>query len=211
MKAFAFDENTHTYSVPERGMIPGCTRVLDHGGLVKFDFVAADILERKSELGREVHKACHLHNLKKSFTCDPAVLGYLNSWMETARRLQLVVRLSEDQSIASVHGMEYGMQVDVEGLVQHEETIVDYKIGDVRPHHEIQLAGYAAGLYHPRLETPLGRFRMRKRIIVQLKDDGTLGKIHRCEDKSDFDTFTSALYTTYWKMKHEKFYRELIP
>ncbi len=208
---FSFDENSHTYSTPLHGIIPGCTRVLDHGGFVSFDHVNRDILERKGELGREVHRACHLHNQKKAISCDIQVRGYLNSWIETVRRLRFVPRQSEFQQIAEVHGMLYGMQIDAEGLVLNEETIIDYKIGEIMPHHEIQLAGYAAGLYHPRLETPLGRFRTRKRIIVKLQEDGSLGKIHRCEDKSDFDTFTSALSTTYWKLKHDKFYRELTP
>ncbi len=179
---FSFDEDSHTYTVTTSaiGRVPGCTRVLDHGGLVNFDFVNRDILERKSELGREVHKACHLHNQKKAFTFDPAVRGYLESWIATARALRLVVRQSEHQSIALVHGMLYGMQIDVEGELPEGDAIIDYKIGDIAPHHEIQVAGYAAGLYHPRLETPLGRFRTRKRIIVKLQEDGSLGKIHRC-------------------------------
>lgn len=209
--AFSFDEDSHTYTVESVGRVPGCTRVLDHSGLVKFDFVNADILERKSELGREVHKACHLFNIGKKFVCDPLVEGYLNSWEAFYRLSKFAVRFSEEQQIATVNGMRYGMQIDVAGDLRGEDTIIDYKIGEIAPHHAIQLAGYAAGLYHPGLETPLGRFRSRKRMIVKLQEDGSLAKIHRCEDKSDFDTFTSALYTTYWKMKHEKFYRELTP
>ena len=209
---FSFDEDSHTYQVESRGKVPGCTRILDQGGLVSFDHVNRDILERKSELGREAHKACHLYNQKKAFTCDEQVRGYLNSWIETSRRLNFVPRLSEQRQIATVNGMLYGMQIDVEGLIQNEETIGDLKIGQVGPHHGIQLAGYAAGLYHPRLETPIGRFRSRKRIGFQLQEDGTLAKIHRFEDKSDFDVFVSALFICYWKMKHENFYKgDLLP
>lgn len=188
--------------------MPSCTRILDQGGLVSFDVVNREILERKSELGREVHKAAHLYNQGKNFKCDQQVQGYLNSWIEWCARMKFTPRLSEHRQIATVNGMLFGMQIDAEGLVLGEETIVDMKIGDVMPHHDIQLAGYAAGLYHARLETAMGRFRTRKRIVVKLQENGTLAKIHRCEDKSDFDTFTSALYTTYWKLKHAKFYKE---
>jgi len=52
-------------------------------------------------------------------------------------------------------------------------------------------------------------FRTRKRIVAQLQEDGSLAKLHRFEDKSDFDVFVSALYTTYWKMQNAKFYREI--
>lgn len=205
---FSFDEESHIYTTAA-GQVPSCTRILASGGLVSLDHVAKEILERKSALGREVHKACHLFNQKKAFTCDDQVRGYLNSWIGTCRFLHFVPQLSEYQQVAIVNGMLFGMQIDASGLLHNEDTIIDYKIGEIMPHHAIQLAGYAAGLYHPRLETPLGRFRTRKRIAVQLKEDGSLAQIHRCEDKSDFDTYTSALYTTYWKLKHEKFYREL--
>lgn len=208
---FTFDEETHTYTVPNHGQVPSCTRVLAAGGLVSFDHVDREILERKSELGREVHKACHLYNQGKAVFCDDQVRPYLDSWIATTKALHFEPRLSECLQIASVNGMLFGMQIDAEGLVLNQDTIIDYKIGQIMPHQGIQLAGYAAGLYHPRLETPLGRFRTRKRIIVKLQENGSLGKVHRCEDKSDFDTFTSALFTTYWKIKHEKFYRELMP
>ena len=89
--AFVFDEDTHVYRVlADHQAVPGCTRVLNEGGLVSFEFVDKEILERKSELGREVHKACHLYNQKKAFTCDNAVRGYLNSWIETVRVLRFV-------------------------------------------------------------------------------------------------------------------------
>jgi len=206
--AFVFDEDTHVYRVlADHQAVPGCTRILNEGGLVSFEFVDREILERKSELGREVHKACHLYNQKKAFTCDNAVRGYLNSWIETVRVLRFVPRLSEHRQIATVNGMRYGMQVDAEGLVLNENTIIDLKIGQVYPHHGIQLAGYAAGLYDPHLETPFGRFRSRKRIVVRLLETGLLAKIRRFEEKSDFDVFVSVLYTTYWKMQHEKHYK----
>jgi len=205
---FSFDECTHVYTTPT-GLVPGCTRILSSGGLVSFDFVQKDILERKSELGREVHKACHLYNQGKDFTCDAQVEGYLQSWRLWCATMKFTPRLSEHRQIATVNGMLYGMQIDAEGLVAGDDSIIDMKIGQVMSHHGIQLAGYAAGLYHPRLETPMGRFRTRKRIIVQLQENGTLAKIHPFDEKSDFDVFVSALYVTTWKMRHEKEYREI--
>jgi hypothetical protein len=204
---FSFDPEKHEYRVAGRA-VPACTHVLAAGGLVSFNFVNEELLERKSELGTQVHKACHLFNSGKKFTCDEQIEGYLNSWETFYSRTKLAIRLSEHRQIASVNGMEYGMQIDVEGVIRGEDVIIDIKTGQVYAHHGIQLAGYAAGLYHPQLETPMGRFRTRKRIVVQLKEDGSLAKIHRFEDKSDFDVFTSALYVTHWKMRHEKEYRE---
>jgi hypothetical protein len=206
---FTFEEETHTYQTAT-GRAPSCTDILALGGFVDFRFVNEDHLERKSEIGREVHKACHLYNTGKPFTCDDQIRGYLGSWEEWCLRTKFKVWLSEHQQIGIVNAMQYGMQLDVAGDLQGEETVIDYKTGVIMPHHGIQLAGYAGGLYHPRFESSLARFRVRKRIVVQLQKDGSLAKIRRFEDKSDFDAFTAALFTTYWKMKHGKFYKEMM-
>jgi hypothetical protein len=207
---FTFDEATHCYRKAGRS-VPACTHILSSGGLVRFDFVNKDLLERSSDIGRETHRACHFYNQGKQFICDDAVRGYLNSWIVWCDKVGFRARISEHRQIASLNGMEYGMQIDAEGLVRNEETIVDLKTGQVYPHHAIQLAAYAAGLDHPKLETPMGRFRTRKRIVVQLQEDGKLAKIHRFDDKSDFDVFAATLFTTYWRMKNDKSYKGETP
>lgn len=209
-RTFAFDPESHTYLV---GGIPtpSCTGVLKSSGFVPPAFLDQDMLERRSELGRAVHKACDLCNREKEFTCDPAVRGYLNSWIETKRRLALDLKLSEFQQIGEINGMLYGMQLDALALVGHEEHVIELKIGPIFPHHGLQLAGYAAGLYHPRFETALARFRVRKRIALQLNEHGLLAILHRFDEKSDFDVFTSMLHSMHWKKKHEKFYKGSTP
>ena len=204
---FTFDEDSHSYRVAGRD-VPACSHVLSDGGLVNFSFVREDVLERKSELGREAHKACHLYNIGKQFTCDDAVKPYLNSWISFTERMNFRAELSEYRMIGSVNEMQFGMQIDCMGLIRNEETIVELKIGAVLPHHGLQLAGYAAGLYHPTLKTPLGRFRQRKRIVVRLQEDGSLAKIHRFDSMSDFDVFAAALFVSSWKKQNLKPYRE---
>src|SRR6266576_3955232 len=203
---FHFDESDHTYTVNGKPIL-SCTQILSSGGLVSFDFVNRDILERKSELGREAHKACHLYNQGKPFTCDDQVRPYLHSWEQWCDKTGFRARLSEHQQIASVNGMDYGLQIDAEGDLRGEESIIEIKTGQIYPHHAIQLAGYAAGLYHARLETPMGRFRTRKRIVVQLQANGSLAKIHRFEDRSDFDVFAACLSVSFWKKKNANFYK----
>lgn len=209
-RIFSFDPESHTYLV---GGIPtpSCTGVLRSSGFVPPAFLDRDMLEYRSELGREVHKACDLHNRGKTFTCDEQVRGYLNSWIETKRMLALDLKLSEFQQIGEINGMIYGLRIDALALIGKIETVIEHKIGPVLPHHGLQLAGYAAGLYHPRFETAFARFRLRKRLALQLKEDGTLAKLHRFEEKSDLEVFTSMLHSMYWKMKYENFYREQIP
>lgn len=208
--SFTFDEATHTYSNDGRPLT-SCTQVLRASGFVPPAWLDQDELERRSELGREVHKACDLNNRGKEFTCDEQVRGYLNSWIETKRILALEIVLSEHAQLGTINGMSYGMKLDALALAARLEVVVEYKIGPVMPHHGLQLAGYAAGLYHRRFETPLARFRIRKRIAFQLKQDGALAKLHRFDDPSDFDAFAAMLYSMHWKQKYDRFYRELAP
>lgn len=205
LPAFSFDIETHRYTVAGRE-VPSCTRVLDRSGLVDFRFVREDILERKAELGREVHKACDLWNKRRKFSVDDRVKPYVDAWINFCERANFEPRASEEQQIASVNGMLYGMTLDAEGSLYGEDAIIEIKTGEIFPHHAIQTAGYAAGFFHPKLETPLGRFRTRARYAVQLRKNAT-PKIVRFEDKSDFDVFTSALFTVYWRMKYEKIYK----
>ena len=208
--AFSFDSESHTYTVSGRS-VASCTQVLRSSGFVPPAFLDQDMLEARSELGREVHKACDLHNREKQFTCDSQVRGYLNSWIETKRMLGLDLKLSEFQQIGEINGMLYGLRIDALALLGGQETVIEHKIGPILPHHGLQLAGYAAGLYHPRFASALARFRTRKRLALRLKEDGSLAKVHRFEDKSDFDVFVSMLYSMQWKIRYSNHYREQTP
>ena len=205
--AFTFDEARHEYTL--NGVrIPGCTSVLSTGGLVPRFFVDQEYLERRSALGREVHKACHLHNLGTLGSYDAAVKPHLHAWIVFKEKTNFRPRLSEYQTIGYVNGMAFGMQLDAEGELGGEEAVVDYKIGKIYPHHGIQLAGYAAGLPHAKYTTPLARFMKRKRYAVELRETG-VPKIIQFEQKSDYEVFASALYVTAWKRRNERAYKEM--
>jgi hypothetical protein len=213
--AFTFDQEKHLYRLPTGRIIPGHTRVLDLGGLVDYNAIAPDILEHKSELGREVHAATRLHDLGKVFSFDPRMAGYLAAWIGFREQTGFVPFLREHRGVYQINGLSFGMQIDALGyLSEHDarkqtETCVEIKIcTTIAPHHGVQLAAQAAGVVHGGLASPLARFLSRKRIVVQLKDDGRW-KIHSFDERSDFEAFTSALFLTYWKMQHEKFYREM--
>jgi len=207
---FTFDELTHTYRVGGV-VIPGHTRVLDLGGLVNYRDVEPDILERKSDLGRQVHEATRLYDLRKKFTCDPLVEPYLEAWIDFRELTKFKPRLVEHRGLSEINGMQFGMQIDREGDLAGDETLVELKTcAKLLPHHGIQLAAQAAGLYHRELSTALARFMRRKRVAVQLKKDG-YAKIQRYEDRSDFDAFVSALTVTHFKMRHAKHYKGELP
>jgi hypothetical protein len=204
--AFSFDPGAHEYRVDNR-VVPACTWMLATGGLVPFGRINQDVLERRSELGREVHLACHLHNIGKLGSYDKRVKPYLHSWILFKEKMNFAPELSEFQTVATLNAMSYGMQIDSAGLLAGQDTIIDLKIGEIYPHHGIQLAGYAAGLPHKRWTAPLARFMARKRIALQLRESG-LPKVTEFSEKSDFYVFTSLLYVSTWKKQFDSTYQE---
>ena len=183
-----------------------CTDVLAESGLVDYSFVNADVLERKSDLGIAVHKACCLFDQNRKFSVDPEVDPYVDAWKEFRERTRFVPRLIEQPHEAVVNGMSYTMRVDREGLLAGEETIVELKTcANAMRHHGVQLAGYAMGLPREKSSSPFGRFLLRRRIVVKLTRQG-VAKVIRYDDNADFGVFVSALYVATWKRKNAKEY-----
>jgi hypothetical protein len=208
-EGFTFNAESHEYRLGSN-IVPACTQVISTGGLVDFRFVDRDVLERKSELGREVHHACHLHNLDKLGSYDPLIEPYLTAWIRFKKDLKSFRLISSEyQTVAFVNGMPFGMQLDCNAMVNGHDTIIELKIGEIYPHHAIQTAGYAAGMPHPKWSTPFARFVARKRIVVELRANGQ-PKIHVFENKSDFEVFASLLYVASWKRRHANVYKENI-
>jgi hypothetical protein len=215
---FEFDPDSHIYTAMGRE-VPGCTRVLDSGGLVNYRHVRPDILERKSKLGREVHRVTALYDRDALdfSSVDERVTPYLDSWIRFRKQTGFRAELREHQVMAEVQGMFYGMQIDAAGFTGvggrgSIDTVVEIKcVVRVLPHHAIQLAGYALGL--PRslqgksITSPMGRFLGRRRIVVQLTPRG-IPNIHECDQMEDADTFLYALWLSEWRRRHEKIYRE---
>jgi len=204
---FTFNAERHEYRLGHQ-VVPATTSVLSTGGLVAFNFVSLEHLERRSELGRAVHLACHLHNIGKLGDCDNRVRPYLKAWIlfkEKCKNFRLIS--SEYQTVAFINGMAVGMQLDWNASIDREDTVGELKIGKVYPHHGIQLAAYAAGLPHPKYEQPMARFMARKRIVVELGGNA-VPKVHKFEQRSDYEVFVSLLHVTCWKRRFESIYRD---
>jgi CRISPR/Cas system-associated exonuclease Cas4 (RecB family) len=198
--------STHTYS--RNGVeIPGCTRTIDHAGLSSLDDVRKDILERRSNLGKHVHRCCHFFDEGDLNweTVHETAKGYVDSWAALCSDLKIGWRQIEFQCIAKVDFLEFGMQIDREGLVYGEEAIVDIKISrSIEQWHGVQLAGYAMGLPHAALQTPSARFMRRKRYVAKLNENGKKARLIPFEQKNDYDVFKSALVISHWKLSTGK-------
>jgi hypothetical protein len=203
MQNFTFDAASHTYR--QAGIVlPGVTRVIDHAGLTNFENVRDDILERRGRLGTIVHRSCHyLDQLDLNWeTVAEEAKGYVDSWANLCADLKMPKwRQIEFQCIGEIDGMKFGMQIDREGLIFGEESIIDIKISRAAERwHGVQLAGYVIGLPHQYLTTPLARFIGRRRYIAKLHEQGKKAKLIPYEDRRDFDVFRSGLVISHTKL-----------
>lgn len=205
LDGFSFNAETHEYRL-NGNVIAGCTSVIKTSGLVPFAFADEDILERKRDLGKEVHKVRHLYDIEELGNYDNRIKPYLHAWIDFREKTNFKPILSEVQTIGFVNGLPFGMQIDCFGELGGADTVVEVKTGEVYPHHGVQLAGYAAGLPHEKLTTPFARFMSRRRVAVQLKPNGRF-KLENFDARSDFEMFASALYVSSWKRRYEKTYK----
>lgn len=202
---FQFRESTHTYLANGRD-IPSCTRCLDHAGLVDFRFVREDILEKRSRLGVEVHRAIHYFcegDLDLTSVAEE-VIPYLQSWIKLQEKTRFVADHAERQLIAEMNGLYYGMKVDLAGKFGGEDAVLDLKTGKAQWYHGVQLAGYAIGLPHAELTTPMGKFSRRRRYVIELRADGEMAKAIPYRNQRDFHTFWAALEITNRKLDEGK-------
>jgi hypothetical protein len=201
---FQFDEATHSYT-QEGHSIPSCTRVLDHAGLVSYDQVRQDILERKSRIGTIVHLATQYYDRD---TLDWDSFSDSDIDQENKRRVEAWARFRldtnfapthiEERYVTTVNGMLYGLTVDLVGLIGGRETILDIKTSvSAMPWYAIQTAGYAMGV--PGHASPRAMFINRRRMIVQLFPDGRYKK-HDFTEMADADVFLSCLHISHWKL-----------
>lgn len=207
---FQFDARTHTYTV-DGVIVPGVTRVLGDLSADVYRAVSLDVLERASELGREVHRCTALldRDRLKHDSMDSRVARRVSAWVIAKRELGFEATGIEHRQVGLIDGMKYGMTVDRVGKANRLETVIELKCTRaILPHHHLQTAGYSAGLQFGKATVdPLVCFIARQRFIVQLLDTGR-PLIKQADSKSDFDAFRSLLYVHYWRAKHSKFYGE---
>jgi hypothetical protein len=216
--SFTFDEASHTYW---KGgvIIPGATRCLDHAGLTSYENVRADVLERRSRLGKIVHQATHFAD-EADLDVDSLgdeTRGYVMSWVNWRAWRQFQPLKIEHRQLAELNGMPFGMQIDRLGTFARESqlAVVEIKITrEIYDHHGIQLAFYAAGCDHSPVgsvemaaasyNAPLAKFLTRKRVVVQLRSDGKKARERFFDERNDFEVATWALGITHWKLNHGK-------
>ncbi|SRR6266403_791918 len=214
---FAFDEAEHIYTLKNGVEVPGCTRVIDTGGWDTYANVRADILERKSAIGKEVHRATVLYDrgVLDWDSLDPRVAPYVAGWKYFRDVTGFVPIISEYLAVCEVNGRKFGLKIDCQGLTGKRagiksgiDTIVEKKTTVAKARrHELQTAGYAIGLPKRGVKSALARFLSRRRIIVYLKPKGR-PDIHECDRREDYEIFMALLTVTEFKLREMRIERE---
>lgn len=207
---FHFDDVNHIYRMADGTIVPGVTRVIEHGGFDDYANVREDILEKKSILGREVHRTTRLYDGGKLSwaSMDHRVAPRVEQWKRFREITGFTPTKSELRGVVRLNGYPYGFQIDAIGITKTAitkrpiTTVVEKKTTvKIFPRHFIQTAGYAAaapkGIYRP----GLARFLAHRRLIVQLNGKGD-PHIREADEREDFYIFAELLHIADWKRRH---------
>jgi len=208
VSGFEFDEATHTYS--RAGVvIPGVTRVIEWAGISDYSAVRGDVLERRSDEGRKAHEATHFYD-EGDLEIDSLgtiTRNYVLSWALWREHRKFVPAYLEHQTIAEINRMPFGMKLDRYGLVDGVPAIIEIKTTRmITDAHGIQTAFYAAGFDGgtEKHMPPYARFRVRRRIAVQLIENGGIAREREFSDLNDFEIAAAALAVSWWKLNRGK-------
>jgi hypothetical protein len=191
-----FDEETHTYRVNGK-VVPNVTRILKP--LIGYEGVQAWMLERKSAIGKAVHKATELWDADDldEEALDPILRPYLDAYKLFFDQVKPTWRRTERPVYHARFG--YAGTLDREGLVFDEPAVVDLKCTvDITPAVGVQTAAYGAPI-----EAEDGI--KRKRYALQLRPDRTY-RLEPMEDASDFQTFLACLSLHNFKERYRGSY-----
>jgi hypothetical protein len=191
-----FDEETHTYRVNGK-VVPNVTRILKP--LIGYEGVQAYILERKSAIGRAVHRATELWDADDldEQALDPILRPYLNAYKRFIDQAKPTWKRSESRVYHARFG--YAGTLDREGEVLGDPAVVDLKCTvDITPAVGVQTAAYGAPI-----EAEDGV--KRKRYALQLRADGTY-RLEPMNDASDFQTFLACLSIHNYKERYRASY-----
>jgi len=174
-----FDAELHEYRV---GGIrwPGVTQVLEP--LQQLEGIPLHILQAAAAFGRNVHAACHLHNLGilDEAQLDPALRPYVHAWQQFLRDTGAAVIESEKRVCHP--RLRYAGTIDTKCIIARRRELVDIKSTAVMPRTVgAQTAAYAEA------DEP----GIRRRVVL-LKPDGTYDA-RVLKERADFHLFLSAL------------------
>jgi len=192
MNDLAFDESRHIYKL-DGIIIPSVTQILNEGGLVNLDWIDADLLADKADLGQKVHSTTELYDTQDlDFNkLHPTLKNYLDGWIKFRKDYDFIPAEIEMQLFHPVY--RYAGRIDRVGFAKEDLTIVDIKSGTKQKVHALQTAGYKCMYDVGKKKTE----QIKRRLCVYLNQDGY--KVEEYKNTQDINVFLSALTITNYK------------
>lgn len=189
-----FDGDAHAYRLNGRP-VPGVTQVLEP--LNQFDDIPPEVLAAAAERGRQVHEACHLHNVDDLdwSSLSEEVAGYVTGYVRFLRESRLQVFLSEARVASPKYG--YAGTLDLFGALPTSRkadraALIDVKSTAAFPRPVgPQVAAYAQALQETTGDKASARY------CLHLRPNGTY-KLHALTGQQDFTVFMSCLNLHRW-------------
>jgi hypothetical protein len=195
MLGFQFKEQGHIYTL-DGSRLPSVTEILTSEGFINNGFYTKYGRER----GQAVHLACHLDDMNDldDSSIDPVIEPYLFGYRQFKKDTHFKVIRSEFKMYHSIYN--FAGTPDKDGILHDKPSLLDIKTGSVEPWTGLQLAAYDILLqeYFQKENVPSHESRNRKRVALQLNDDGTY-KLYPFDDRSDMSVFLSAVCCYHWK------------
>jgi hypothetical protein len=189
---FRFDEATHTYTL-DGVRLPSVSEII-RPCVGDLDAIPHAVLNRKRDLGKDVHQLTHLidHGLiAPSDVDDERLRGYTDAYFRFLDDKQPTWQVIEKPLYSAAR--RYAGTPDRFGLVADAMTSVDIKnTYALRPATGVQLSGYAL-----LLEALFGK--PERHLALQLKPDGTY-VLKEYGDETAI--FLSLLNIHHWRVKH---------
>jgi|SRR5271157_3247183 len=197
-----FEPEGHIYRDAQGRRILSVTQIFQMLGLVNYEDIDADTLERKSQIGIAAHKAVELllTNRLDWDTVDDAAMAYVVGAELWFRDMRFELLGCEQRGIHTIYGIEYGYQYDQIGRIFYQgrwrHVVVDLKTAvEKKAIWALQTAAYA--LAAPKL--PEGEEYLR--VVPHLQKDGRVKPLYY-DDPQDEKTFLYMAYSAIWKQNH---------
>jgi len=174
---------------------PRVTSILKEAGLVNFDFINPDLLNRASAFGTAVHEATRLYDLNdlNENTLDPALKPYLNAWVKFKKDVGIKTFVEIEKEVCSKH---YGFAGRLDRIFTRKNKLVlmDIKTSkNIMPVTGLQLAGYQIAYEE------MAKKKIKERWGISLQENKY--SITVFDDLADRSIFLSALTLRNWRKK----------
>ena len=189
MEKISFNAKRHEYRLKNGQIVPSVTQILQGAGLVSFNAVNPDVLERAKKFGTASHLACELDDREQldMKSLDENLKPYLISWQKFKKDMGIT-------EFTEIEKQVYSKRFGYAGCLDRlwGDMLIEIKTSTTIPKTTgLQLAGYQQAY------TEMAKTRIKKRLCVQLLE-GTY-KIQLFEDRGDFSTFLSCINLMNWK------------